>query len=86
MSTCRFKKNDYIVNSLSEKELYFVIGVKEFDVVLRKENIEDREKFSDDDLLEMEIHEVNRKYSKVDIDTYNLLYTDKDAKEETNRT
>ena len=83
MSTSRFKKNDYIANTLNGKELYFVIGVKEFDLVLRKENLDDKEKFTDDDLMEMEIHEANRKYTKVDIDTYNLLYTEKDKSDTT---
>ena len=84
MSTCKFTKNDYIANRFNDKELYFVVGVKEFDVVLRRENSDDLEKFTDDDLFEMETHEVNNKFVKVNYDTWKLLYSEKDKDADSN--
>jgi hypothetical protein len=78
MSSCRFKKNDYIANKMNAKEVYFIVGVQEFDCVLRREDVTDLETFTDDDLMEMETHEVNNKFTKVDIETYRLLYKDEE--------
>ncbi len=81
MSTCKYKKNDYIANKHNQNELYFIVGVGDHAAIVRKENIEDLEAFTDEDLVEMEIHEINNKYSKVDIETYKLLFKDEEKKD-----
>lgn len=65
MSTCKFKKNDYIMNTYT-KEIFFVVVVKEHEIILRNEE--------NDNLSQHKIHAINRNCISVDKDTAKILY------------
>lgn len=71
---CKFVKNDYLADKCT-KELFFVVRVRDKEVMLRNEK--------DDSVEEVAVHFCNRVYEKVDPATYELLYKNEEEQEKT---